>query len=226
MSVSKRPSLLLFTLSLAAAPGCAAEAPTQAEVLPQQLPGGVQIVASAMGTEGDALKGTGTLRFPWSSASRDVSYEVTGTPAAVPEVYEVRTREAETGASANLVFRPEQGTVDIEVPGHEATVQHNPDGSYSMAGQAYASLQDAAAALVKDAAMASLSAELLVTATVGLGMATRTAGTRVPDGYCDPRWFEIDPDCHWGLHGLSQTYTCERWGEGSEGCGFYQSYEP
>lgn len=220
MSVSRLSPLLLCTLSLVGATGC-----VESQATASALPGEVELVSSHIGTEGDALVGTGTLRFPWGGASQDLRYTVTGTPAAVPERYEVRAEDPRSGASAQLVFRPELGSVVIAVPGHAAEVQHNPDGSYSLGGRAYASLDDAARALVGDAGFEALSPELLATATVGLGAATRAAGTRIPDGWCDPLWIRIDPDCRNGLRTVPETYTCARWGKDSEGCSFLQAHE-
>ncbi len=222
--------LALSALCLSGLPGCAEEgatatAPQAADAQPA-LPEGVTLVSSSVSTEGDALRGAGTLRFPWSGASRDVSYVVTGTPAATPEVYDVQATEAKTGATARLVYQIEQGSVTLEVPGHAAELTHNPDGSFSLGGQVYASLREAAGALVADVNMAPLSAELLAAVTVGLSTATRAASTRIRDGYCDPVWFYVDPDCHPGAHGLPETYTCERWGQESEGCAFFQAYQP
>ena len=222
--------LVLSLMGLSSLPGCAEQgetaAPSAQGAPVQTLPQGVELVSSTIGTEGDALRGTGTLRFPWTHTSQEVTYEVTGTPAATPEVYEVKTTAPQTGATARLAYQIEQGAIHIEVPGHAVELTHNPDGSFSLAGRVYASLQDVVDALVADVDMAPLSAELLAAATVGLGAATRAASTRVPDGYCDPAWFCLDPDCPMCAHALQERYTCERWGEGSEGCAFYKAYEP
>lgn len=83
-----------------------------------------------------------------------------------------------------------------------------------------------AEALVADVDLAPLSAELLAAATVGLGAAMCAASTRVADGYCDPVWYCVDPDCPKCAQALPEVYTCERWGQGSEGCAFFQAYEP
>lgn len=222
--------LVLSVLTLSSLPGCAVQGERAASpgrgAPGEALPEGVELVSSTMGTEGDALRGTGTLRFPWAHTSRDVTYEVTGTPAATPELYEVKTAEPKTGATARLAYQLELGTVQIEVPGHAVELIHNPDGSFSLAGRLYGSLQEAAQGLVADVHMAPLSAELLAAATIGLSAATRAASTRVADGYCDPAWYCVDPDCPKCAHGLEETYTCSRWGEESEGCAFYKAYEP
>lgn len=227
--------LALSALCLSGLPGCAEEGGTaaapqatapQAADAQKALPEGVTLVSSSVSTEGDALRGAGTLRFPWSGASQDVTYMVTGTPAATPEVYDVQATEAKTGATARLVYQIEQGSVAVEVPGHVAELTHNPDGSFSLGGQVYASLREAAGALVADVNMAPLSAELLAAATIGLGAATRAASPRIPDGWCDPLWTNIDPDCRDGARALPETYTCERWGQESEGCAFFQAYQP
>ena len=229
MNLSRPLLLALSILSLSGLLGCAeredpAATPDGAEA--RTLPGNVELVSSSIKKEGGALRGEGTLRFPWSSSPREVRYEVTGTPADVPERYDVHTTTAETGASARLAYQLEAGIVTIEVPGHVAEVIHNPDGSYSLAGKAYASLRDAARALAHDTAMAPLSAELLAASTVGLGATTRAAGTRIADGYCDPVWYCVDPDCPHCARAFEESYTCERWGQDSEGCSFMQAYEP
>lgn len=222
--------LVLSLFGLSTLPGCAEQgetaAPPAQSTAAEALPEGVTLVSSTMATEGDALRGTGTLRFPWANTSQEVTYEVTGTPAATPEVYEVKTAEPTTGASARLAYQIEAGIVQIEVPGHVAELIHNPDGSYSLAGQVYGSLQDATAALVADVGLAPLSAELLAAATVGLGAAARAAGTRIADGYCDPAWYCVDPDCPRCYGGFQGDYSCSRWGEESEGCAFHEAYQP
>lgn len=224
------PMLVLSLLSLASLPGCAGRGETAAPPVrtasAQTLPEGVELVSSTIGTEGDVLRGTGTLRFPWAHTSREVTYEVTGTPAATPEVYEVKTVEPKTGATARLAYQIEMGTVQLEVPGHAVELTHNPDGSFSLAGQVYASLQQAAEALAADVDMAPLSAELLAAATIGVSAATRAASTRIPDGYCDPVWYCQDPDCPPCGDYFQESYTCARWGEESKGCAFYKAYEP
>lgn len=222
--------LVLSLFGLSGLLGCAGQGETAAApaqgATGKALPQGVELVSSAMATEGDALRGTGTLSFPWQHTSQEVTYEVTGTPAATPEVYEVKTAESKTGASARLAYRAEAGTVQIEVPGHAVELTHNPDGSFSLAGQVYASLQDATTALVADVDLAPLSAELLAAATVGLSAATRAASTRVADGYCDPAWYCLDPDCPKCARAVQEEYSCARWGEESEGCAFHEAYEP
>ncbi|MBK9647365.1 MAG: hypothetical protein IPO67_19770 [Deltaproteobacteria bacterium] len=88
---------------------------------------------------------------------------------------------------------------------------HNPRRLLSV-GTNFPGVNDAAALLVKSGALDKITPALLITSTVALADAVLAANTRVADGYCDPFWFNIDPDCRgWGVQGhapVQGAYAC------------------
>ena len=74
--------------------------------------------------------------------------------------------------------------------------------------------------------MDKITPALLITSTVALADAVLAANTRIPDGWCDPVWFEVDPDCRAGFAPVQGAYACERWGSESPACDFFEGKQP
>jgi hypothetical protein len=193
---------------------------------PQTLHGGVTRVSSEVTRDADAMTTTGQLRVQGDAGLTDVRYTVVGAPAATPETFDIELHELSSGASAHVLYNPEWRTWTVKVADQLIAVAHNPDGSFSVGDVAFDSVDAAARALVKGGALDALTPALLVASSVVIGDAMAAANTRIPDGYCDPLFFSVDPDCRPPGLRIERAYACERWGEESAACGFYEGAQP
>ncbi|MCK6524384.1 hypothetical protein L6R49_23510 [Myxococcota bacterium] len=197
---------------------------------PQSLAGDVTRLSQDVTRGEDALTATGQLRVRGDDGPHELRYKAVGIPADAPETYTVEVQDLTSGATTTLVHSTEWRTWSVQVADQLVQLAHNPDGSYSVGDQAFPGVNDAARALVKSGALDKITPALLITSTVALADAVLAANTRVPDGYCDPFWYNIDPDCRgWGVQGhapVQGAYACERWGSESPACDYFEGKQP